>query len=719
VAQKKKVTNKSKDAKPAAKQKETPADKPKAVKKAAVKTEATEKKSPAKTKAVTKKKLTGTMENKEIPAEPNTNNELAASELKLTPLSDAQKLEVDTRTVTKDQLNEVISAKFIPMLSNVVKLQTKASPAAPSEIKVIDKSIIKNAAMPADSPSDIKEAVILTDGPMVVTDAPVNNPPKESGSSLFGIKFDFKKMESGPFDELSKIFREFEVEESAPVEHIPMVIVADFTLPYRCCDDYVCEDMCYTEKELSLLPIPPFAKDDFAVTRKNTPVDIYPDMNDSHLFKNFIVVKEIHNGQNYASTAGGKVESVQTGERPHFRYTPPQGQSGISDSFPYTLLNLKNHMFDTAIVWIEVAEAKPSFSVSTPVCHNAGPQPIAVVANGNNWADIDVTGNGVIKTGTTTPAWSFDPQAADVVIGTNTLMLTLNGQQVQTIDVVVTEILADFSDQGELTSIDPATGIGTIVIHDQSLNVQIYNWEWRLTPNSPPNTAVITPGADGSVVLPLPGVPHNADFLINVTLTAKSPQGCIDKKELVVGISAPKIKPLQSIGIVEKYSILIPDMIEVIDPALKRIVDPTNKTFPELLILIDQAGKQVSDPSGISVINNGGYDSAIEKLGLNIQKMLPANTPPTAIPENDPYRETVFTTAIVAYSLLALRNGDATTTIMASTLKIVVDTVMNLSAAGFFPDGLLLREFDNMANEVKSKTELNKAFVKIESEYGV
>jgi hypothetical protein len=590
VAPKKKRVKTTKTARPPAKQKKTAAVKPKAAakkKKSPVKTKTTEKKSSASTaKAVMKKKLPGTMAKKELPAEPNDKNpkvnaineknaaakekaealkEKAAAKEKADALKEKaesknkevfklqdvgadKKKELEKRVETKDQLNNIISNKFAPMFSKVVK-PTKGKGAAAAEAKGDEiKSNTpkapaadgKEAAIPVDVPKDSVNEVVEV---AVEEDAP----NEEGGTSAFGFEFDWKKMEKDPFGALVKFFDEnkrerAEEKEVREEENEPMVIVADFTLPYRCCEDYVCEDMCYTDHELAMLPIPPFAKDDFAVTRKGLPVDIYPDMNDSHLFKDFIVVEEIENGENFMTAMGGEVTSHNKKKdgRPHFTYTPPKKQAGISDSFIYTLFNTKNKLRDTATVWIEVAEELPTFSMAkTKLCHNDSPQPIIVDANENEWEEIDVTGTGVIKiidSNTQVPSWTFDPRSADVIIGSNLLSLTLNGREVGTIDVTVTEIKADFSDHGELISVDPTTRIGTIALHDLSLNVNNYTWEWRVKSTGTFNETQATPNADGVVTLPLPGAPSSGDFVLEVILNASSPDSCADRKAMDVQI---------------------------------------------------------------------------------------------------------------------------------------------------------------------------------------
>ncbi|MDQ3110701.1 MAG: hypothetical protein M3R17_12475, partial [Bacteroidota bacterium] len=403
-------------------------------------------------------------------------------------VSKETKKNLDTRTAKKEELNKLFSDKVGPMFSNVIK-RTKSSKEPAAETTKEEAINISEAVAPSDSPraeAAISEDTLKDEDAVeiaVIEETEETTETKEEGSgfSIGSFKIDWKKFDVDAFKDLSKIFREEEVKEEEPVPAEPMVIVADFTLPYQCCEDYACEDMCYSDEELAMLMIPPFAKDDFAVTRKDTEVHIYPDLNDSHLFKDFIVVKEIEKGETFSTVAGGKVTTDKTSKHPRFIYTPPEGESGISDSFNYTLLNLKNELSDTATIWIEVSESVPEFSMAdTSLCHNGNLEPIIVDSNENDWNAIEVNGNGVEKdTSASIPLWNFNPKKSDVIIGVNTLTLTLNSQSVATINVTVTEIKADFEDQGEVQSIDPESNIGMIVIHDLSLNVQDYDWEWQ------------------------------------------------------------------------------------------------------------------------------------------------------------------------------------------------------------------------------------------------
>lgn len=478
--------------------------------------------------------------------------------LKPQAVTGEQKKQIEKRASNTEEFKE-IGHKVKPMLSDFVKRKKKAGSETettkgykpPTREAESGDFVISEVAMPSDTPYDVAYAV---------ADEPTNDEPVKEESaieesadtkSFLGFDFDFEKFESKPFLEALEKFLSPR-EDFGPVDDLPaptpMVIVADFTLPYRCCEDYVNENMCYTDEDLSMLAIPPFAKDDFAVTRKDTSVDIYPDLNDSHLFKDAIVVKEIEEEQSFSTTAGGRVKTDKSGEHPRFIYTPPEGETGISDSFLYTLYNTKNDLSDTATVWIEVAESIPTFSMNpTTVCRTAGEQTISVNAMGNEWETIEVSGNGITKkidAVTEIPTWTFNPEGLNVVAGINPITLTLNGQEVGRIEVTVNEIDSNFLLFGELISIDGETGVATIALHDVSVNAQTYRWEWRLLPKGLQNESPAVPDASRVVLLPLEGIPSTReDFFIHVRLTTTSPVGCTDVTEGDVRIVWPRTEP--------------------------------------------------------------------------------------------------------------------------------------------------------------------------------
>jgi hypothetical protein len=261
-------------------------------------------------------------------------------------------------------------------------------------------------------------------------------------------------------------------------------------------------------------------------------------------------------------------------------------------------------------------------------------------------------------------------------------------------------------------SIDPASGIGMIVIHDHSLNAQDYSWEWQQG-SGPIQTSIISPDPDGVVVLPLPNTPRNADFMLTVSLSVKSPQGCADTKKMDVGISQPRIKSLRTVEIIEKYAKILPPAIDVVDPEIKKTINP--KVFTDLKSLLVAADNEVNNAAGLDVINKGGFDKTIEAFGVNIRSMLPVSQ----VPKNELYMEIVFATIIITYSLLVLRKGDADKKDPAmdatlSTVLVSVDTLVH-SGMDLLKAKVILSEFDGVEPEILGRTALQNGFDSIQN----
>lgn len=743
MAKKKQIKEKAKTAKPAAQPKkaaakaeEVPAkkqtvSKTAAKKPAAAKSKAvtTKKSSAPAPKAVTKTKLTGTMENNEIPAEPNLNAENVSKTDAFQPqaISETQLNELTQRMEKTGQLSDLLSTKFTPMLSNVVKIsgQKNIDAAAPTESKTSGDTVTTatSAPMPNDSPSNTFTTTTTT----TTTDTSTSN--TKSGISLPNIKFNWDKFDASVFDELAKYFGDYKKykaeHEEKPLPGKQMVVIADFKLPYHCCDDYSCEDMCYTDEELSMLPIPPFAKDDFAVTRKNTSVDIYPDMNDSHLFKDYIVVKEIEDEQSFQTSAGGTVTTDKNGERPHFIYTPPEGKAGLSDSFLYTLYNKANQLSDTATVWIEIAVEMPTFSMNnTMLCNNGDLEPITVDPKGNDWNNLEITGNGnnIVKTtdpNTGVPTWSFDPTKAN--IGVNTITLKLNGDKVTSIDVTVNEMSLTLDTFGELTDINASAATGTLVLHVHSQNAQAYSWSWTTPFNKRLYTSTDAPDANGNVYLPIDHLPSKAaDFVIKVTVEARSEQGCdVIIKGESVSISWSIIhKVPQSVQIVDKYSRLIPPLIDAIDSKIKERIDP--KVFIDLKNRLELSIVQVNDAIKLNDIVNGVYDPVIGEIGACLSAMRISDA--SGMPNDTPYRDTLFDTALVTFALLTIRKDDIDRNNQQQVVAYnsSVETINDLILAGYLPQGVTLIEIENLQLEIDgTRPVMDDGYEKIRAALGI
>lgn len=347
------------------------------------------------------------------------------------------------------------------------------------------ETIIKYGLQP------MMKEVVKTSGTTTSPSITTGTGVKTSGG-FSGFTIDWKKMSQDPFADFSKFFSESEkryedakreAAEIAAAEEagdaIPMVIVADFTLPYRCCEHYSCEDMCFSDTELANLPIPPFAKDDFVVTRIDKSVDIYPELNDSGLFKNFIVVKEVMEEAGFTTSIGGKVKGVKKGgKRPHFVYTPPKGKSDISDSFPYTLINTANGLTDEAIVWIQIAplpEAKISLEKNV-ICFSSTPVDLNVDAPMRDpetliiEMDGDPESQSVIFDGT---SWKLD--SSKLSRGEHTLTLKQDNIVLSTYTFTVLKPEADFYVVQE--SIKVFGGTVYMTLNNTSVDADTFDWQ--------------------------------------------------------------------------------------------------------------------------------------------------------------------------------------------------------------------------------------------------
>jgi hypothetical protein len=122
-------------------------------------------------------------------------------------------------------------------------------------------------------------------------------------------------------------------------------VMADFTLPYICCETGTCVPLCHTEKSGFIFDCPPLACPDFAITCVDTPVAIDVTKNDVHLPGDdfdFIRITQPGNGKVILLDLPG-----------HFLYIPNDQFSGY-DMFEYTVKNNYNKKEDTAKVRILV-----------------------------------------------------------------------------------------------------------------------------------------------------------------------------------------------------------------------------------------------------------------------------------------------------------------------------------------------------------------------------
>ncbi len=147
----------------------------------------------------------------------------------------------------------------------------------------------------------------------------------------------------------------------------PLKVIADFSLPYICCDCgdmEICDDDCNDDdddkKIMQNLAIPPFARPELAITDKGTSIDICVADSDDYLYPDNI---ELILDTGATSDQGGDIELSypETGGPAYFHYTPPPAPTGTTgfvgiDQFDYTIRNLCNGLTDTAKVTVIVKE---------------------------------------------------------------------------------------------------------------------------------------------------------------------------------------------------------------------------------------------------------------------------------------------------------------------------------------------------------------------------
>ncbi|MFA8436118.1 MAG: Ig-like domain-containing protein [Marinifilaceae bacterium] len=155
-------------------------------------------------------------------------------------------------------------------------------------------------------------------------------------------------------------------------------VLADFSLPYICCEEKLCVPMC--DKKDFVLNVPPFARPDYAVTMKGHWVDIDVGRNDY----------QVGNGislQHFDETSEKKGTISRESKSNVLRYQPQSNFSGV-DTFTYTLINRKTKQTDTASVTILVME-KCCYSVEILQCWGDEAVKKALELRGINYSRTD------------------------------------------------------------------------------------------------------------------------------------------------------------------------------------------------------------------------------------------------------------------------------------------------------------------------------------------
>jgi hypothetical protein len=138
-------------------------------------------------------------------------------------------------------------------------------------------------------------------------------------------------------------------------------VIADFNLPYLCCNKTNCIPMC-DDAGGFVFETKPFARPDYAVTLVDIPVEIDVLRNDSQIFGAELSVKS-----DEVSQFGGTIK--QNSENGPLTYTPKEGFIG-TDTFSYTLHDNKtgNSDLGKVTVVVKTPEQKGCYTVEILQC---------------------------------------------------------------------------------------------------------------------------------------------------------------------------------------------------------------------------------------------------------------------------------------------------------------------------------------------------------------
>ncbi len=138
-------------------------------------------------------------------------------------------------------------------------------------------------------------------------------------------------------------------------------VIADFNLPYLCCNKTSCIPMC-DDAGGFVFEMKPFARPDYAVTLVDIPVEIDVLRNDSQIFGAELSVKS-----DEVSQFGGTIK--QNSENGPLTYTPKEGFTG-TDTFTYLLVDNKTGNSDLGKVTVVVKspEQKGCYTVEILQC---------------------------------------------------------------------------------------------------------------------------------------------------------------------------------------------------------------------------------------------------------------------------------------------------------------------------------------------------------------
>lgn len=279
---------------------------------------------------------------------------------------------------------------------------------------------------------------------------------------------------------LKKSILDLEEPQTLPEEQQPteeeqkrMRVIADFSLPYRCCIDESCDDdSCPDADELRSLPVPPFAKDDFAVTLIERSVDIPVTFNDNNIPEDAIVLDENPITHPEHGTVTIKHVTVDKEDVVIFNYQPEPGFKG-NDLFVYRIYNRFNGLEDTATVWIRVKDYPPAtIKINNPnVCRYGGPQVLVIDAPERPQEKIHPEGAGVYFDQEKSQ-WMFDPKNEAVQRGVNEIKLFQGDEPIASLQITVYAPAPAF----EVGSVSQDSTIVSFQLIDHSVDANEWHW---------------------------------------------------------------------------------------------------------------------------------------------------------------------------------------------------------------------------------------------------
>ncbi|MCB0396101.1 MAG: cadherin domain-containing protein [Flavobacteriales bacterium] len=139
-------------------------------------------------------------------------------------------------------------------------------------------------------------------------------------------------------------------------------VLADFSLPYRCCDDHRCIPVCDDAIAKEHIMVAPYARPDYGYTFENVSITMPLVINDHNLhdLEKEFCVKEVEETWNVFIVGVKPLDDNQpqlqiSKDKRSVLFTPPKDFTGIV-KYSYTLENINNGLRDTGVVTVLVRE---------------------------------------------------------------------------------------------------------------------------------------------------------------------------------------------------------------------------------------------------------------------------------------------------------------------------------------------------------------------------